>query len=130
MKRGGDVAKARFYVLDPKILDDAAASRPNEYYIMICNSVIVAPESFSGGTGGTGGILRDSARQGTGAWDRGDRRSPADAGETKKPANRSPRYHPPVPPKLTKQPAVPPSDLITRKPDGSLARMKTSLWRN
>ena len=30
VKRGGDVVKARFYVLDPKILDDAAASGPNE----------------------------------------------------------------------------------------------------
>ena len=39
---------------------------------MICNSAFVAPRSFSGGTGGTGGTLRDSARQsGTGAWDRG-----------------------------------------------------------
>src|SRR5271155_5230430 len=76
---------------------------------MICNSVFVAPESFSGGTGGTGGTLRDSARQsGTGAWDRWDRRSPAHAAETKTLASRSPRYHPSVPPKLTKQPAVPP----------------------
>jgi hypothetical protein len=30
VKRGGDVVKARFYVLDPKILDDAAASGPKE----------------------------------------------------------------------------------------------------
>jgi putative DNA primase/helicase len=30
VKRGGDVVKARFYVLDPKILDDAAASGPRE----------------------------------------------------------------------------------------------------
>ena len=28
--RGGDVKTARFYVLDPKILDDAAATRPTE----------------------------------------------------------------------------------------------------
>ena len=30
VKRGGDVVKARFYVLDQKILDDAAATGPNE----------------------------------------------------------------------------------------------------
>jgi len=30
VKRGGDVVKARFYVLDPKILDDAAGTGPKE----------------------------------------------------------------------------------------------------
>ena len=30
VKRGGDVVKARFYVLDPKILDDAAGTGPQE----------------------------------------------------------------------------------------------------
>jgi hypothetical protein len=30
VKRGGDVAKGRFYVLDPKILDDAAGTGPKE----------------------------------------------------------------------------------------------------
>jgi putative DNA primase/helicase len=30
VKRGGDVVKARFYVLDPKILDDAAGTGPRE----------------------------------------------------------------------------------------------------
>ena len=30
VKRGGDVVKTRFYVLDPKILDDAAGTGPKE----------------------------------------------------------------------------------------------------
>ena len=30
VKRGGDVVTARFYVLDQKILDDAAATGPKE----------------------------------------------------------------------------------------------------
>ena len=30
VKRGGDVVKTRFYVLDPKILDDAAGTGPQE----------------------------------------------------------------------------------------------------
>jgi putative DNA primase/helicase len=30
VKRGGDVVRARFYVLDPRILDDAAATGPKE----------------------------------------------------------------------------------------------------
>ena len=30
VKRGGDVVKGRFYVLDPKILDDAAGTGPKE----------------------------------------------------------------------------------------------------
>ena len=118
VKRGGDVVKARFYVLDQKILDDAAATGPKESVTMIRNSVFVAPESFSGGTGGTGGTLWNSARQsGTAAWDRWDRRAPAHAAETKNLTSRSPRYHRPVPPKSTKLPAVPPVPPVTRKRD-------------
>jgi hypothetical protein len=30
VKRGGDVVKARFYVLDPKIIDDAVGTGPKE----------------------------------------------------------------------------------------------------
>ena len=30
VKRGGDVVKGRFYVLDPKILDDTAGTGPKE----------------------------------------------------------------------------------------------------